>query len=62
MRVAAKLTELSGETFTTAPNKFEALAAHDAMLNAHPTGARQGGRFGRVLRRWHVDKDIAQTG
>jgi fumarate hydratase class II len=35
VRVASKLTELSGETFTTAPNKFEALAANDALLFAH---------------------------
>jgi fumarate hydratase, class II len=35
VRVAAKLTELSGETFTTAPNKFEALAANDALVFAH---------------------------
>jgi fumarate hydratase class II len=35
VRVAARLTELSGETFTTAPNKFEALAANDALVFAH---------------------------
>jgi fumarate hydratase class II len=35
VRVAAKLTELSGERFTTAPNKFEALAANDALVFAH---------------------------
>jgi fumarate hydratase, class II len=35
VRVAAKLTELSGEHFTTAPNKFEALAANDALVFAH---------------------------
>ncbi|MET0555919.1 MAG: class II fumarate hydratase [Vicinamibacteria bacterium] len=35
VRVAAKLTELSGEAFTTAPNKFEALAANDALVFAH---------------------------
>jgi fumarate hydratase class II len=35
VRVAAKLTELSGESFTTAPNKFEALAANDALVFAH---------------------------
>jgi len=31
-RVAAKIAELTGHPFVTAPNKFEALAAHDAMV------------------------------
>lgn len=30
--VAKKIAELTGYTFITAPNKFEALAAHDAMV------------------------------
>src|SRR5207253_9038057 len=30
--VAKKIAELSGLPFITAPNKFEALAAHDAMV------------------------------
>ncbi len=30
--VAKKIAELSGHPFVTAPNKFEALAAHDAMV------------------------------
>ena len=30
--VAANIAELTGMPFTTAPNKFEALAAHDAMV------------------------------
>jgi fumarate hydratase class II len=30
--VAAKLAELTGHPFVSAPNKFEALAAHDAMV------------------------------
>jgi len=30
--VAKKIAELTGLPFTTAPNKFEALAAHDAMV------------------------------
>jgi fumarate hydratase class II len=34
-RVAAELSRLTGCTFATAPNKFEALAAHDAMVHAH---------------------------
>lgn len=31
-RCAAKVAELSGQAFCSAPNKFEALAAHDAMV------------------------------
>lgn len=33
--VAKKIAELSGHPFVTAPNKFEALAAHDAMVESH---------------------------
>ncbi len=32
---AAKIAELTGLPFVTAPNKFEALAAHDALVFAH---------------------------
>jgi len=35
VRVARKLSELTGHSFLTAPNKFEALAAHDAMVHGH---------------------------
>ena len=35
VRVAAKIAELTGLPFVTAPNKFEALAAHDAMVMFH---------------------------
>jgi fumarate hydratase, class II len=34
-RVAAEIAKLTGIPFVTAPNKFEALAAHDALVNAH---------------------------
>ena len=34
-RVAAELAGATGLPFVTAPNKFEALAAHDAMVHAH---------------------------
>src|SRR6185503_3392442 len=34
-RVAAELSHITGCTFVTAPNKFEALATHDAMVHAH---------------------------
>lgn len=33
--VAAEVSRMTGTEFTTAPNKFEALAAHDAMVQAH---------------------------
>ncbi|MDO8965617.1 class II fumarate hydratase [Algoriphagus sp.] len=33
--VAKKIAALSGHPFVTAPNKFEALAAHDGMVEAH---------------------------
>ena len=35
VRVAAKLAELSGHPFVTAPSKFEALASKDAVVHAH---------------------------
>jgi fumarate hydratase class II len=34
-RVARKIAELTGLPFVTAPNKFEALASHDAIVFAH---------------------------
>lgn len=34
-KVAKKIAELSGLPFVTAENKFEALAAHDAIVEAH---------------------------
>jgi fumarate hydratase class II len=34
-RVAAALATATGHPFVTAPNKFEALSAHDAMVHAH---------------------------
>ncbi len=33
--VAKQVAEITGLPFTTAPNKFEALAAHDAMVMSH---------------------------
>jgi fumarate hydratase class II len=35
VRVAKKISELTGHSFVTAPNKFEALASHDGMVHAH---------------------------
>lgn len=34
-KVASKIAELTGLPFVTAPNKFEALSAHDAIVEAH---------------------------
>jgi len=34
-QVAAKIAAITGLPFTSAPNKFEALAAHDAMVFSH---------------------------
>jgi len=34
-RAAAEIARHSGHPFVTAPNKFEALAAHDALVHAH---------------------------
>ena len=34
-KVAGKIAELAGFPFVTAPNKFEALASHDALVEAH---------------------------
>ena len=34
-KVAAQITAITGLPFVTAPNKFEALAAHDAMVFSH---------------------------
>ena len=34
-QVAAKIAQITGLQFTSAPNKFEALAAHDAMVFSH---------------------------
>ncbi|KAB8337186.1 hypothetical protein FH972_021488 [Carpinus fangiana] len=34
-KIAAEVTKMTGHEFHTAPNKFEALAAHDAIVEAH---------------------------
>ncbi len=34
VKAAAKISELTGKKFVSAPNKFEALAAHDAIVEA----------------------------
>ncbi|KIY72840.1 fumarate hydratase [Cylindrobasidium torrendii FP15055 ss-10] len=35
VKVAAEISKITGLDFKTAPNKFEALAAHDALVEAH---------------------------
>jgi fumarate hydratase class II len=35
VKVAAAISDITGYPFQTAPNKFEALAAHDAIVEAH---------------------------
>ena len=34
VKVAAQIAKITGQSFVTAPNKFEALAAHDAIVEA----------------------------
>ncbi|HEY5947318.1 MAG TPA: class II fumarate hydratase [Kofleriaceae bacterium] len=36
-RVAQQIAMVTGKPFVTAPNKFQALASHDALLNLHGT-------------------------
>ncbi|MCJ1333701.1 fumarase fum1 [Thelotrema lepadinum] len=33
--IASEISKMTGKNFKTAPNKFESLAAHDAMVEAH---------------------------
>ncbi|KAF8898610.1 L-Aspartase-like protein [Infundibulicybe gibba] len=35
VKIAAEISKITGLEFKTAPNKFEALAAHDAMVETH---------------------------
>ncbi|KAG8219915.1 L-Aspartase-like protein [Butyriboletus roseoflavus] len=35
VKVAAEISQITGLEFKTAPNKFEALASHDALVEAH---------------------------
>ncbi|KAG8686872.1 fumarase fum1 [Ceratobasidium sp. 423] len=35
VKVAAQISKITGHKFETAPNKFEALATHDALVEAH---------------------------
>ncbi len=53
-RVAARLAELTGEPFVTAPNKFEALAAKDAIVFAHGALKTVAGSLSKIANdvRW----------
>jgi fumarate hydratase class II len=54
VRVAAKLAELTGLPFVTAPNKFEALASHDALVHAHGALKTVAASFNKIANdvRW----------
>jgi fumarate hydratase class II len=45
VRVARRVAELSGHPIVTAPNKFESLAAHDAIVLARARGDRRRHRL-----------------
>ncbi|MCP3141789.1 class II fumarate hydratase [Pyxidicoccus xibeiensis] len=51
-RVAQEIARLTGHPFVTAPNKFEALAANDALVHAH------GGLKGLAAALFKVANDI----
>ena len=53
-RAAAVIADLSGRAFVSAPNKFEALAAHDALVNAHGTLRTLAGALTKIANdvRW----------
>ena len=46
--VAKKVSEITGLKFTSAPNKFEALAAHDAMVMSHGAIAAQASALFKI--------------
>lgn len=54
VRVARKLSDLSGHPFITAPNKFEALAANDAFVSAHGALKTVAGALNKIANdvRW----------
>ena len=53
-RAARVIGELTGRAFVSAPNKFEALAAHDALVNAHGTLRTLAGSLTKIANdvRW----------
>ncbi len=48
-KVAQKVSELTGLPFVTAPNKFEALAAHDALIEVNLASATINQIFIEIL-------------
>src|SRR3546814_17466229 len=54
--VAAKIAELTGLPFITAENKFEALDAHDAIVEAHRALKTVAVQIGRTTCRERVCK------
>jgi fumarate hydratase class II len=54
VRVARKLAELTGHPFVTAPSKFEALAANDALVGAHGALKTLAGALNKIANdvRW----------
>jgi fumarate hydratase class II len=53
-RAAKAIAELTGRPFVSAPNKFEALAAHDALVAAHGTLRTLAGALTKIANdvRW----------
>src|ERR1700704_1106339 len=53
-RAARVIADLTGRAFVSAPNKFEALAAHDALVNAHGTLRTLAGALTKIANdvRW----------
>jgi fumarate hydratase class II len=54
--VATKIAEFTGHPFVTAPNKFEALSAHDAMVEI------SGGLRGLAVSLFHIANNIRMLG
>jgi fumarate hydratase, class II len=62
--VARKIAEETGKPFTSAPNKFAALSAHDAMVNASAVLRTLAGALMKIANdvRWHASGPRAGLG
>jgi fumarate hydratase class II len=62
--VARKLAEATGKPFVSAPNKFAALSAHDAMVNASAVLRTLAGALMKIANdvRWHASGPRAGLG
>ena len=62
--VARKIAEATGKPFTSAPNKFAALSAHDAMVNASAVLRTLAGALMKIANdiRWHASGPRAGLG